>query len=1106
MCARLVALVVALICGLSLQSQAPRIDSIDPAQGSISGGTLVAIKGAALQGGALFLDKSAINPSFVSASEIRFITPSHANGIVTIRLVSGAGAAATEYLFTPPKLVDLPPGYITTVAGVGFFSGYYRQATQAEIQPQGSPAYDSGGNLYIPEPGYNRVSRVRPDGVIEPFAGNGLGGPPQDNAGDGGTATDATVTFPRGVTTDASGNVYLTDSTSRIRRVDSRGVISTIAGGAGSGYSGDGGPAAKAQLSVPSHITGDGKGTIFFIDCYNSGGARIRKIATDGIISTVAGSDAPGFSGDGGPATNAQFNLLFCDLGSLARDAQGNLYVADSGNYRIRKIDATTGMISTLYVLPGGTDAPPRTVAVDAAGNIYFDQSQLYVRKISPAGQLLATYGTGIFQDFTDDGTPIAAAAVNGVQGLAIDPGGNLIYADGNKLSQRVRILNFATGKQGTLAGMGPRVIGESGPAIAATLQNTNGDLTILPSGELVIGDDGHSLIRKIDAAGNISTRVKASAIAVKSDATGNVYVSDEGSIALVSPNGASTRIIGYSPQCDLSGDGAPAISAHICQAWDLARDAAGNLFIADSNNNRIRRVDAQSGVITTVVGSGKTNGLEHYWEGTYCGDGGPATQACINTPLGIALDGLGNMFIAESNRIRRVAANGIITTFANPPTIHTKLLVDAGGYLYGVSGGALLRYDSSGASTVLAGDADFTKRGFSGDAGPATQARLQAGLQAEGIAIDAEGNIFFNDGENQRIRAIRFGAVLPPPGVQIQASRGTPQNASLIAAFPIALEATLSDSNGRAAPSVRVEFTAPSSGPSCAFANGTTFAAAITDRNGRASIGCVANATPGTFSVSATPVASTLTAKFSLTNAAPLLPNNSLVNAASFAAGPVAPGEIVTIFGTGIGPAQASLAQVVSGALTTVLGQTRVLFDGIAAPMIFAQANQVSAIVPYSLAGKASAQLQLEYAGTKSNALQTGVTAAAPAIFSANSSGSGQGAILNEDNSYNSPANPASRGSVLQIFATGEGQTDPPGADGKITGTTLPKPVLPVHVTIGAQDAEVIYAGAAPGQVAGLFQVNARIPANVATGSAVLVVLTVGNTASPTGIRVAIK
>jgi uncharacterized protein (TIGR03437 family) len=233
----------------------------------------------------------------------------------------------------------------------------------------------------------------------------------------------------------------------------------------------------------------------------------------------------------------------------------------------------------------------------------------------------------------------------------------------------------------------------------------------------------------------------------------------------------------------------------------------------------------------------------------------------------------------------------------------------------------------------------------------------------------------------------------------------------------------------------------------------------------------------------------------------------NAVVNAASFRVGPVAPGEIVSIFGKEIGPPEGISARPKApGVFETTLGQTRVLFDGVAAPMIFARADQVTAVAPYALAGRRSTEVQVEYRGVKSSPQTLTVAESAPGIFTVASTGAGQGAILNEDGSLNSSSKPARRGSIVVLFATGEGQTSPPGVDGKVVAAPSPRPLLPVSVTISGLAAEVLYAGGAPGLVAGLLQVNARVPQGVAAGPAVPITLVVGTALSQPGVTVAVQ
>jgi uncharacterized protein (TIGR03437 family) len=231
-----------------------------------------------------------------------------------------------------------------------------------------------------------------------------------------------------------------------------------------------------------------------------------------------------------------------------------------------------------------------------------------------------------------------------------------------------------------------------------------------------------------------------------------------------------------------------------------------------------------------------------------------------------------------------------------------------------------------------------------------------------------------------------------------------------------------------------------------------------------------------------------------------------SVGSAASYAGGGVAPGEIVVLTGAGIGPKDLVTLTVIGGTkIGTQIGNTQVLFDNQAAPLVYVSDGQTSAIVPYSVSGNATTQLVVVYNGNRSTALSVPVLAAHPALFSANASGRGQGAILNEDFTYNAANNPALKGHLVQLYGTGEGQTSPAGVDGLLALLQYPKPVTPVTVTIGGQPAEVPYYGAAPQAVAGLLQVNARVPDNVASG-AVEVVVQVGTAKSQTGLTVAVR
>ena len=245
----------------------------------------------------------------------------------------------------------------------------------------------------------------------------------------------------------------------------------------------------------------------------------------------------------------------------------------------------------------------------------------------------------------------------------------------------------------------------------------------------------------------------------------------------------------------------------------------------------------------------------------------------------------------------------------------------------------------------------------------------------------------------------------------------------------------------------------------------------------------------------------------------APLPPLKSVVNAASYIGGTVSPGEMVTLFGVGIGPVAAAGATTdpATGKLFTTIGGVQVLFNGIPAPMIYASSTQVSAVVPYEMAPVVSPSVWIKYAGQTSNAYQLTTAATAPGLFTQNASGSGPGSILNQDYSVNGPNNAAAKGSIVMVYLTGEGQTSPPSVTGTITTATLPPPqvtpapVLAVGVTINGQPALYVYAGEAPELVAGMMQLNVQIPANAPSGD-LQIVVSVGGNVTQNGVTVSVQ
>lgn len=816
------------------------------------------MRGANLADAVVLLDRASITPLSRSDAQLTLRMPAHANGYSIIEASNASGAAFARFFFIPPRLNELRPGDITTIAGIGDYGGEYGPAREAELRLPWGVGYGPDGLLYFSSPSNSRVMRVRSDGILEPFAGSGaISGPHPPGFT---PALDVPVNFARSFAFDSRGNMVVPDSNFAfyIWRITPAGLAEVIAGtGQNSHDVIDGVPAKGTAIGEPNYVAIDRDDNIYFIDVTN---VRIRKIDRDGVLSTVAGNGTIGFSGDGGPATSAQFNLPFNDLGGLAIDPDGNILLLDTGNQRIRRIRKTSGIIETIAgpTFNGHELSNIRAMAVAPNGDLYYgNAAELYRRRSDGTIQQIADGKHG----FSEDGARLPAP-LSSFLGMTIDPHGDLVYTDADV--RRVRKLDLNTLTISTLAGIGPRNLGEGGPAIAAAITSHDVDIDRLPNGEFVVADTDR--IEKIDAEGRW-VRFAGSGVfgasddlpALQSNAmapfsasaspSGVVDYADGGWVARVDPDGIVRRTAGGDFRCAFGGDGGDARNASLCQTWDALRDAGGNLLIADTNNNRVRRVDRQTGIITTIAGSGKPNGLEGYGAGSTCGDGGPAVNACINTPYGLVFDDRGNLLVSENWQwIRRIDPSGTITTLA---AVHCTKLTWAFGHLFAVGDQSVVRISRSGVVTSLT--RPFGAGGFSGDGGPARDAVIGFQFQSSGVAVDSEGNLYFNDGSNLRVRAIRYGAVLAPLGAVVNAS-----------ATGKLIRASVLDGSSQPAEGVRIEFIAPASGASCALSSSF----AITDANGAATVTCTPNCISGSYSVTATPVASSSSASVQFINA----------------------------------------------------------------------------------------------------------------------------------------------------------------------------------------------------------------------------------------------
>lgn len=608
-------------------------------------------------------------------------------------------------------------GKLTRIAGTGTsgFAGDGGPALNAHLSQPIGITFDSSGNLYIADMGNNRVRRVEAaTGVITTVAGNG----DADYLGGTIKATNAGIYAPHHVAIDHQGQLYISSSSANgIWRVDTKEEnISWMVGGRGRyGFAGDGGPAWGASIMAPQGLGVDGSGNLYFVD---SGNYRIRKIEIQsGLITTVAGGGLHGSVVDGSAATDEQLGYGIDDLGVAG---VGDLYIPTATS--IKRVDASSGNIysvaaisgafavkvntsgdkvystesnlvqltsagSTAVVAGGGLSigdgaeatkamlSAPTSTVVDASGALYiWDTGNGKIRKASRG--LISTYaGNGQF--FTEgsngDGGPATAASLHGQQygGLAFDGEGNLLFAEGSyirKVAPSSGVITTIAGKP-TDPGCG-QYAGESGVAA----------LGVCLSGVASLA---------LDAAGNMFFSLLRDNLVVRvSKQTGLLEWY------------AGNRLRGF------TGDGMAATSAMLAVPYGIAVDAHGNLLIADSANDCIRRVDAATGIISVVAGIGEF--------GAPSGDGSLATQARLHNPTAVAVDIRGNIFIADTgaNAVLRVdAITGIITTIAggNGP-------------------------------------------GLGGDDGPAIAAQLNG---PTGLSLDASRRIYFSDTYNNRIRVL---------------------------------------------------------------------------------------------------------------------------------------------------------------------------------------------------------------------------------------------------------------------------------------------------------------------------------------------------------------
>lgn len=573
-------------------------------------------------------------------------------------------------------------------------------------------------------------------GNISTVAGTGTAG----FTGNGGAATSATLNAPQGVAADSNGNIFIADTNNNVIRevTISNGNIQTVAGNGTAGYLGDNAAATSAEMRGPTGVYVDGSFNIFIADHGNN---VIREVsAANSNITTVAGNGTAGILGDNGPATSAELNAPT----AVRTDSNGDIFIADTNNSLVREVQAGSFIIKTVAGngVPGfaGDGAlavfaqltRPRGVYLDSVGDIFIaDSGNSRVREVL-FNKNIATFagnGTLSYSGDTFSGTD---AAVNFPTGVALDGAGDVFVADTQ--NNVIRDLVASTGLMQTVAGRGTAGSSGNGGNPTNALLNAPAGVFSDAVGNLFIADTGNNLIREVVAATN--------------------------TIQTVAGGGPN-------------GDGGLATQASLSSPKGVFVDRSGDIFIADTGDNRVREVIAATGIIQTIAGNGTAG---------FSGDNGPATSAQLHSPTGVAVDLFGNVFIADTgnNVVREVlASNQQIVTYAGNGTagssgnggaatsaqlnMPTGVALDASGDLFIADSNNNVVREVNVSNQNIQVVAGTGTASFSGDGGSGTSAALNS---PRGVAISTLGGLFIADSGNNRIREV--AALVSVSGVRL--------------------------------------------------------------------------------------------------------------------------------------------------------------------------------------------------------------------------------------------------------------------------------------------------------------------------------------------------